>query len=68
MFMDEGNQKMGLGKVLELLDGILPKILLGPAGPALNRLIAGGLGIPAAWLDQQAQGIQDATVARSHLT
>ena len=45
MFIDEGDQKTGLGKVLELLDGILPKILLGPAGPALSRLIAGGLGV-----------------------
>ena len=39
-----------------------------PAGKALSRLIGSALDIPAAWLDQQAQGIKDATAARSHVT
>jgi hypothetical protein len=39
-----------------------------PAGKALGRLIGSALEIPTAWLDQQAQGIKDATAARSHLT
>ena len=39
-----------------------------PAGKALSCLIGSALDIPAAWLDQQAQGIKDATAARSHVT
>ena len=54
--MDEDDQKT------------LPKILLGPAGTAISRLIGSVTDIPAAWLEQQAQGIKDATAARSHLT
>ena len=54
--MDEDDQKT------------LPKILLGPAGIAISRLIGSVTDIPAAWLEQQAQGIKDATAARSHLT
>ena len=54
--MDEDDQKT------------LPKILLGPAGTAISHLIGSVTDIPAAWLEQQAQGIKDATAARSHVT
>ena len=54
--MDEDDQKT------------LPKILLGPAGTAISRLIGSVTYIPAAWLEQQAQGIKDATATRSHVT
>ena len=66
--MDEDDQKTGLGQRSELLDGLLPKILLGPARTAISRLIGSGIDIQAAWLAQQAQGIKYATAARSHVT
>jgi hypothetical protein len=46
----------------------LPKFILGPAGEALARLIAGGADIPAAWLQQKAQAIRDKTEAQSLMT
>jgi hypothetical protein len=54
--------------VFESSDGLLPKILLGPAGTAISRLIGNGADIPAAWLDQYAQRIKDKTAARSEVT
>jgi hypothetical protein len=54
--------------VFESSDGLLPKILLGPAGTAISRLIGNGADIPAAWLEQRAQRIKDTTAARSEVT
>ena len=63
--MDEDDQKLGLtSRVNEGITRHFGK----PAGKALSRLIGSVLDIPAAWLDQQAQGIQDATAGRSQLT
>ena len=45
--MDEDDQKTGLGQRSELLDGLLPKILLGPARTAISRLIGSGIDIQA---------------------
>lgn len=53
----------------ETLAGIaqdgLPAIILGPAGKAFSRLVAGAVEIPASWLDGKAQAIRDNTNARS---
>lgn len=46
----------------------LPKLIAGPAGEAISRLIAGGADIPAAWLQQKAQAIKDKTEAKSLMT
>jgi hypothetical protein len=43
----------------------LPKIVAGPAGEAISRLIGGAVDIPAAWLAQVAQGVKDRTEAKS---
>lgn len=43
----------------------LPKIIAGPAGEAIARLIGGTVDIPAAWLNSVAQGIKDKTEART---
>ncbi|MDI4236794.1 DUF2806 domain-containing protein [Bradyrhizobium sp. Arg237L] len=43
----------------------LPKIVAGPAGEAISRLIGGAVDIPAAWLAQVAQGIKDKTEAKT---
>ena len=63
--MDEDNHKLEL---TSLVNGGITTQLAKPAGKALGRLIGSALKIPTAWLDQQAQGIKDATAARSHLT
>jgi hypothetical protein len=56
-------------KVIEAIgDANLPKLIAGPAGEALARLIAGGADIPAAWLQQKAQAIKDKTEAQSLMT
>lgn len=48
------------------LDGLnLPKLIAGPAGDALARLIGGAVDIPAAWLHRVAQGVHDKTEAKS---
>jgi transposase InsO family protein len=39
----------------------LPKVIAGPAGEALSRLIAGVADIPAAWLEQQSSRIRNKT-------
>lgn len=49
-------------------EGGLPKILLGPAGAAISRLIGASVEIPAAWLDSHSQKIRDKTDARSQLS
>jgi hypothetical protein len=51
------------GSFLDQLN--LPKIVAGPAGEALARLIGGTVDIPAAWLNRIAQGIKDNTEAKS---
>jgi hypothetical protein len=43
----------------------LPKLLAGPAGEAVSRLIGGAAEIPAAWLRRVTQGIDDKTEAKS---
>ncbi|OAF14129.1 DUF2806 domain-containing protein [Bradyrhizobium neotropicale] len=43
----------------------LPKIVAGPAGEAISRLIGGAVDIPAAWLASVTQRIKDKTEARS---
>jgi len=56
-------------KALEVASDInLPKLIAGPAGEAISRLIAGGADIPAAWLQQKAQAIKDKTEAKSLMT
>jgi hypothetical protein len=56
-------------KIIEAIGEVnLPKLLAGPAGEALARLIAGGADIPAAWLHQKAQAINDKTEAQSLIT
>jgi hypothetical protein len=53
-------------KLLEVIgDTSLPKLIAGPAGEAISRLIAGGADIPAAWLQQKAQTIRDKPDAQS---
>lgn len=48
-----------------LLQEGLPQLIAGPAGRAISRLVAGAVDIPAAWLQQKAQGIRDETSAKS---
>ena len=43
----------------------LPKVIAGPAGEAISRLIAGAADIPAAYLQQVAQGVRDKTEAKT---
>ncbi|MCA1401936.1 DUF2806 domain-containing protein [Bradyrhizobium sp. BRP56] len=43
----------------------LPKLVAGPAGEAIARLIGGAVDIPAAWLAQVAQGVKDKTAAKT---
>lgn len=51
-----------LDKVREVIGAVnLPKIIAGPAGEAISRLIAGGADIPAAWLEQKAKAIRTKT-------
>jgi hypothetical protein len=54
------------GSFLEELN--LPKIVAGPAGEAIARLIGGAVDIPAAWLNRVAQGIKDNTEAKSEVS
>jgi hypothetical protein len=51
------------GSFLDALN--LPKIVAGPAGEAIARLIGGAVDIPAAWLNQVAQGVKDKTEAKT---
>jgi hypothetical protein len=56
-------------KIVEVVGDLnLPKLVAGPAGEAISRLIAGGADIPAAWLQQKAQAIKDKTEAKSLMT
>jgi Protein of unknown function (DUF2806) len=56
-------------KVIEAVGNFnLPKLIAGPAGEAIARLIAGGADIPAAWLQQKAQAIKDKTESQSLVT
>ncbi|UFZ07375.1 DUF2806 domain-containing protein [Bradyrhizobium ontarionense] len=43
----------------------LPKLIAGPAGEAISRLIAGGADVPAAWLEQKAKSIRNKTEAQN---
>src|SRR6266481_4300893 len=51
------------GSFLDQLN--IPKIVAGPAGDAIARLIGGAVDIPAAWLNRVAQGVKDKTDAKS---
>jgi len=42
----------------------LPKLVAGPAGEAISRLISGAADIPAAWLEQKAAAIRSKTEAQ----
>jgi Protein of unknown function (DUF2806) len=55
--------KNASGNLLEQFN--LPKLLAGPAGEAVSRLIGGAAEIPAAWLRRVTQGIDDKTAAKS---
>lgn len=59
--MDEDGQNW-LARVVE---GGLPKVLLGPAGAAISRLVGATVEIPASWLEGIAQTHRDRTAARS---
>ncbi|MEP9396244.1 DUF2806 domain-containing protein [Mesorhizobium sp. KR2-14] len=48
--------------------GGVPQVILGPAGKAISRLVAGVTDIPAAWLESKAQKIKDDTAARSTIS
>ncbi|MCA1433126.1 DUF2806 domain-containing protein [Bradyrhizobium sp. BRP20] len=51
-----------LDKIKEVIGAVnLPKVIAGPAGEAISRLIAGGADIPAAWLEQKAKAIRNKT-------
>lgn len=57
-----------LDKIKEVIGEInLPKLIAGPAGDAISRLIAGGADIPAAWLEQKAKAIRNKTEAQSQV-
>lgn len=66
--MGEENQNTAKGWLDNISEGGLPQLIAGPAGKALSRLIGAGVEIPAAWLEQKAQGIRDETEARSKVT
>lgn len=55
--------KGGVAQVLEELN--LPRLLAGPAGEALSRLVAGAADIPVEYLRRVSQGIKDTTDART---
>ncbi len=59
---DDDPNSTGIGQILE---GGLPQLLLGPAGKAISRLIAGAVDIPSAWLEQQSEKFRDDKNARS---
>jgi hypothetical protein len=53
------------GSWAQVFDGGLPKLLAGPAGAAISRLIGAAVEIPAAYVDGLAQSIRDRTEGRS---
>jgi hypothetical protein len=54
------------GAISQVLDDLnLPKLLGGPAGEAISRLVAGAADIPAEWLRRVSQGVKDKTEAKS---
>lgn len=55
-----------LAEFLEKLN--VPSLVAGPLGQAISRLIGGVVDIPAAKLEQVAQGIRDRTNARTSMT
>jgi hypothetical protein len=56
----------GGGWLSQLMAGVnLPTIIVGPAGNAISRLIAGAAEIPAAKFEQWAQQIRDRTKGKS---
>lgn len=50
-----------------LMDGGIPQVIAGPAGKAISRLIGAAVEIPAAKMEQIAQGIRDETQAKSKI-
>lgn len=48
-----------------VVEGGLPKAILGPAGAAISRLLGATVEIPASWLEGIAQANRDRTAARS---
>ncbi|MEH2626794.1 hypothetical protein V1292_004849 [Bradyrhizobium sp. AZCC 1719] len=66
---DKPSEKSGTLEVVKQVIGDinLPKLIAGPAGDAISRLIAGGADIPAAWLEQKAKSIRDKTAAQSQI-
>ena len=46
----------------------VPKILLGPAGEAISRLVAGATDIPVAYLERFAQNIRNKTDGRKQVS
>ncbi|WP_408914064.1 DUF2806 domain-containing protein [Brucella pseudogrignonensis] len=61
------DQQKNSGWLETLMDGGLPQVLAGPAGKAISRLIGAAAEIPAAKLEQIAQGIRDETKAKSQI-
>ncbi len=61
------DQQENKGWLETLLNGGLPQVIAGPAGKALCRLIGAAVEIPAAKLEQVAQGIRDETQAKSKI-
>lgn len=61
------DQQNNSGWLESLIDGGLPQLFAGPAGKAISRLIGATVEIPAAKLEQYAQGIRDETLARSKI-
>lgn len=59
------HQQENKGWLETLMNGGLPQVLAGPAGKAISRLIGAAAEIPAAKLEQIAQGIRDETKAKS---
>lgn len=61
-------QPVAASAVIDFLERFnLPHLLAGPAGKAISRLIGAATDIPAAKLEQYAQGIKDKTAAKSAL-
>lgn len=62
---DDDDNKTALASIVE---GGLPRIVAGPAGHALSRLVGSVTDIGAAWFKGIEQGLTDRTEARSSMT
>jgi hypothetical protein len=65
--MPDQDDEAGGGWLETLASGGLPQFLLGPAGKAISRLLAGATDIPAAWLEQKSHAIRDETKGRTKI-